>query len=325
MVDIKKFVDKLVTSGVSKEKATEKVKKAIEKIKEKKDGVTDDEIVVLLEQAIEKSTQFKGERYTGICIGFENKRDENAFIGKYALEQYADPGTRAKSIADGLVREDISTSGEKVPVILDPRKTLDRAGKIPNNNFGKPLRERKMRKCYFIVDNEIAIVKGNIDPIIGTEYIIYGKKNGMYLNVGRSGIQKTDAVDPIQLWEKVYGFASVSDFAIPVEEIVNLAPFDVKLTVGYIRNCGDTKIGGRWTTVNGKDGKTAMFGFSTNEDTAVIMSESYPGNEMMFVVRGRSQKPDAETPVVNIIGAFINPASAENVELLGDISVVITE
>lgn len=325
-MDIKEFVEKLVTAGMQKDKATEKVKKIIVKIKEAKgDGVKDEEIKALLNAAITSATANKGERYKGLCIGFEGKFDMNAKYAKLAIDKYNDPKTKAAALKEGIVQEKMGENGEIQIVPIDMRKFIDAAGKWENRNFGNPLRSQMRRRCYFIVDGDMAVVTGNIDPAIGVEYFIYGKKKGMYINTNRTGIQKCGTFDPSPLWDAVTAFAEKSDFAVNIGDVPELATYAVKLTKGFIKNGGDTKTGGRWGVIHGDDLPAGIFGFAANEDTAAILSESDTGNEV-YVLFKVSAPRDGQTGVqAKFLGVILNPESSANNELLSEIDSFITE
>lgn len=325
-MDIKEFVDKLVTSGMAKDKATEKVKKIIVKIKEKKgDGVTDEEIKSLINAAITSATANKGERYKGVCIGYEGKFDQNAKYGQLALDKYNDPKTKAQAIAEGLVKEQIGEGGSVQILPMDMRKFIDKDNKWENRNYGQPLRSRMLRKAYFIIDGDMAVVSGNIDPALGTEYFIYGKKKGMYINCNRNGIQKSGTFDKLPLWDAVTKFAESSDFAVNIGDVPGLATWSIKLTKGYIKNGGDTKTGGRWGVIHGDDLPSGIFGFTSNEDTAAILSESDTGNEVYVLFKVKPPR-DGQTGVqAGFLGVIVNPESTQNNELLSEIDSFITE
>lgn len=325
-MDIKEFVNKLVESGMTKEKATDKVKKIVVKIKEKKgDGVTDEEIKSLLNAAITSATADKGERYKGLCIGFEGKFDLNKKYADLAIAKFNDPKTKAAALNEGIVKEQMGENGQIQLIPIDMRKFIDAAGKWENRNFGQPLRAQMRRRCYFIVDGDMAVITGNIDPAVGSEYFIYGKKKGMYINTNRTGIQKCGTFDPSPLWDAVTKFAETSDFAINIGDVPELATYAIKLTRGYIKNGGDTKTGGRWGVIHGDDLPAGIFGFAANEDTAAILSESDTGNEVYVLFKVKAPR-DGQTGVqAAFLGVVLNPESTANNELLSEIDSFITE
>jgi len=325
-MDIKEFVEKLVTSGMTKDKATDKVKKIIVKIKEAKgDGVKDEEIKALLNAAITSATANKGERYKGLCIGYDGKFDMNAKYAKLALDKYNDPKTKAQALKEGSVKEQMGENGEIQIAVIDLRTHIDEAKKWENRNYGKALRPQMRRRAYFIVEKEFAVVTGNIDPAVGTEYFIYGKKKGMYINTNRTGIQKCGTFDPSPLWDAVTEFAETSEFAVNIGEVPDLPTYAIKLTKGFIKNGGDTKTGGRWGVIHGDDLPAGIFGFAANEDTAAILSESDTGNEVYVLFKVRPQRDGQDGVQASFMGVILNPESTANNELLSEIDSFITE
>jgi len=337
MVEIKKFVEALVATGtMDKSKATEKIKAVIAKIKsEKGEDIPDAEIESLINFAITKIAQRKGERYKGICIGYGAKFDQNKQYGENTLRYFNDAKTKAKvSSADGMTVDGVTygveikdVDGVEVAIPLDMREFIDTAGKIKNANYKKPLRAFNKRKCYFIVDGELAIVTGNLDPIAGAEYYIYGRKSeskgNTYINVGRSGIQKAASLTNTELWDAIYKFAESSDFAIPLEDVASLGKGEVKLTTGFIKNGNDTKTGGRWVVINNDVNQQGQFGFSANEDAAAALSMTLAGNEVFALVQGMKPDPSRENQSVRILSVIINPESSANAALIGDLEVFI--
>lgn len=325
-MDIKEFVDKLVTTGMTVDKATAKVEKIIVKIKEKKgDGVTDEEIKSLITAAITSATANKGERYKGLCIGYEGKFDMNAKYGQLALDKYNNPATKKQALADGLVKEQIATDGTMQVIPIDMRKFIDANNKWENRNYGQPLRNQMRRRCYFIIDGDMAVVTGNIDPALGVEYFIYGKKKGMYINTNRNGIQKAGTYDASPLWDAVTKFAETSDFAVNLSDVPGLPTWAIKLTKGYIKNGGDTKTGGRWGVIHGDDLPAGIFGFTANEDTAAVLSESDTGNEVYVLFKVKPPREGSTGVQAAFLGVIVNPESTANNELLSEIDSFITE
>lgn len=339
MVDIKKFVDMLVSTGMEKSKATEKIKKVVAKIKEEKGEIPYAEIEALITFAISKITSRKGERYKGICVGYEYKFDQNKFYADNTLSYFNSEKTKARTIiktetdtgysVDGIVYGVAlkEVDGVEVAVPLDMREFIDISKTMKNQNYRKPLRAFYKRKCYFIVDNELTIVTGNLDPEAGAEYYIYGKKKESggkyYINVGKSGIQKAAAVSNEELWEAIYKFAETSDFAIPLEDVPSLKANEVKLTTGFIKNGGDTKNGGRWAVINNDMYQQGQFGFSNNEDAAAVLSTALVGNEVFALVKGMKEDPTRDSRAVSILAVIVNPESASNAELIGDLEIFI--
>jgi len=334
MVEIKKFVEALVATGtMDKSKATDKIKAVIAKIKSEKGDVPDAEIESLINFAITKIAQRKGERYKGICIGYAAKFDQNKTYGEDTLRYFNDGKTKAKvSSPEGLTIDKVTygvelkdVDGVEVAIPLDMREFIDVAGKIKNSNYNKPLRSYNKRKCYFIVDGELAIVTGNLDPIAGAEYYIYGRKSeskgNVYINVGRSGIQKAGSLTAVELWDAIYKFAESSDFAMPLEDVATLPKNAVKLTTGFIKNGGDTKTGGRWVVINNDINQQGQFGFSANEDAAAALSETLAGNEVFALVQGMTPDPTRESTAIRVLSVIMNPESSANASLIGDIEV----
>lgn len=341
MVEVKKFVDQLIATGMDKDKAAEKVKNVIAKIKEKKGDVPDNEVEALIGFALAKIASRKGERYKGICIGYGGKFDQNKKYADNTLVFFNNEKTRARVLVtetnkDGYTFENVTygaalkqVDGAEVAVPLDMRKFLDVNQKFENRGYGKPLKARYSRKCYFIVENELAIVTGNLDPIAGAEYYIYGKKKDykgtIYISVGASGIQKSAALTNNELWDAIYKFAESSDFAMPLEDVIALEPNEVKLTSGFIKNGGDTKSGGRWVVINNDEFQEGQFGFSSNEDAAAALSLAQVGNEVFALVQGMKADPSRDNQAVKVLSVIVNPASNANANLINDIEIFIEE
>ncbi len=341
MTEIKVYVEQLVATGMEKDKATEKVKAVIAKIREKKGDCPDSEVESLIGLALAKIASRKGSRYKGICIGFGGKFDQNKKYADDTLAFFNNEKTRARVLVtetnkDGYTFENVTygaaikeVDGATVTVPLDMRKFLDANQKYENRGYGKPLKARYSRKCYFIVENELAIVTGNLDPIAGAEYYIYGNKKEFkgvtYISVGASGIQKSAALTNNELWEAIYKFAEGSDFAMPLEDIVALKPNEVKLTNGFIKNGADTKAGGRWAVINNDDFQQGQFGFSANEDAAAALSLAQVGNEVFALVQGMKPDPTRDNQAVKYLSVIINPESNANASLINDLEVFIEE
>lgn len=343
MVDIKKFTEQLVSTGMDKTKAAAKIKAVIAKIKEEKGDIPDAEIESLIGFALSKIASRKGEKYKGICIGYDSKRDQNKPYADATLSYFNAAATKQRVVivdenSTGYTVEQngIKTTygvqiknvdGADVAVPLDMREFIDTNKKFKNNGYRKPLRSFYKRRCYFIIDNEIAFVTGNIDPIAGAEYYIYGKKVDVkgraFINVGKSGIQKAASLTAVEVWDAIYKFAEKSEFAIPLEDVASIAPFEVKLTTGFVKNGGDTKKGGRWIVLNNDVLQQGQFGLSANDDAVAAMQMAQVGNEVFALVRGMKEDPSRESTAVNVLSLVVNPESASNADLIGDLEVFI--
>jgi len=336
-MSVNEYIDKLVSTGMEREKAQQKVNGIIAKITEKKGNVSDSEIEGLISAALNKITARKGERYKGICVGFVEKRDLNKSYGDDTLAYFNNEKTKSRVIVteqnpDGYKDEKgniygVSINPDGVATPLDMREFLDVNKKFPNRGFKKGLKPRFQRTAYFLIEDKIVVARGNIDPIAGAEYYIYGKKNEYkgttYLNIGSSGIQKTASITNSELWDAIYKFAEKSDFAIPLEDAGKIAPYDVKLINGYIKNMGISSNGKRWVVFENDECPKGQFGFAANDDADASLELTQVGNEVFALVQGMKPDPTRDSKAVRVLSVINNPASSANAELINDLEVYI--
>lgn len=321
MVEINKFVTSLVEKGEQKTDAETKVKAAIAKIKEKMGAdVSDEKIEELLSIAL-ASTGKRGETYKGICVGFGNSVDRNAKFVREAIELYNKD--KKKAISTGVVKEETGLDGTLKLIAVDMREFIDKAGTIKNWNYGKEFKQSWTRSATFIVDGALTTVSGNIEPQVGVEYNISGKKNGVIINA--YSINSTRKIGTVELWDLVYNLVADDERSVELAELIDLKPYERRITIGMIKSCNQSAKSGKFiATFTSGELPSGMTAFSGNDSVNETFSVVRPGDEFIAFV-STNRKTEGFPPSVTVEGIIINPASEKNAEVLGDIDFIINE
>ena len=331
-MDIKKFVNDLVEGGAEKKAAEAKVKEWVKKTREKYgEDVSDEKITAVITQHLVKMklTAASGEKFVGVCVGYGRKRDWNAKIfEKFSIiaENAQMPGN-AKIIKKLLDSEQIKEvkddlSGAVGYAILDNREFIDKAGKIKNFGFGKPLRHNFERTGYFIVDNEIVQVVGDFDAQIGREYQMYGKKlaNGN-LRLGKSGISALRSLNKTEMWDMLYDVAAEDPRSVSLDEMGELKPYTFGITNAFVKSKMQCSNGGWRFGVYDADNMRGVTGFAGNADTAAFVELSEPTQEVILLFEQGVAKGEWEASPT-WLGVFGNPESTSDSFLDDDIEII---
>jgi hypothetical protein len=331
-MDIKKFVADLVAGGVDKKAAEAKVKSWVAKTREKYgEDVTDEKIAAVISQHLVKMklNAASGEKFTGVCVGYGRKKDWNAKIFekfKLIAENAQMPGNAAiikKLLAAEQIKEVTDdNSGAKGYAFLDNREFIDKAGKIQNFGFGKPLRHNFERPGYFIIDNEIVEVVGDFDAQIGREYQIYGKKktNGQ-IRVGKSGISSLRTLSKTEVWGVLYDVAAEDPRSVSLDEMGELKPYTFGITNAFVKSKMQCSNGGWRLGVYDADNMKGVTGFAGNEDVQAVVELSEPATEVILLfIQGQAKGEWDASP--SWIGMFTNPEATSDSFLDDDVEMV---
>lgn len=331
-MDIKKFVTDLVSGGVEKKAAELKVKEWVAKTREKYgEDVSDEKISAVITQHLVKMklTSASGEKFIGVCVGYGRKRDWNAKIfEKFSIiaENAQMPGNATiikKLLAAEQIKEvtDVN-SGAVGYAILDNREFIDKAGKIKNFGFGKPLRHNFERTGYFVVENEIVQVVGDFDAQIGREYQMYGKKlaNGN-LRLGKSGISALRTLNKNEMWGLLYDVAAEDPRSVSLDEMAELKPYTFGITNAFVKSKMQCSNGGWRLGVYDADNMRGVTGFAGNEDVAAAAELSNPTEEVILLFEQGVAKGEWDASP-NWLGMFTNPEGASDDFLDDDVEII---
>lgn len=342
MVDIKKYVKELVDGGMEKKAAESKVKDWIAKIRTKLgDDVDDEKIVSIISQHLIKMklVASSGEKFIGVCVGYgrkvnRNKKafDELADLVTKATMNPADPGyDPAKKtelemkIKKGEIKEVVDAdSGAKGCVPVDVRQFIDKAGKIENFGFMKPLRNRFERTGYFIIDNEIVSVIGDFDCQTGREYTIYGKKTPNFVRIGKAGVNAIRTLSNEEVWKALYDVASEDPRSSDLNGVPAVKPYAFGITNAFIKGKMQTANSSWRVTLYDAENMKGVSGFAGNEDTSATVELANLGDEVIALyIQGMPKDNYPASP--NFVGIFVNPESADTSILDDDVEVVDKE
>jgi hypothetical protein len=331
-MDIKKFVADLVAGGVDKKAADAKVKEWVAKTRVKYgEDVTDEKISAVISQHLVKMklNAASGEKFAGVCVGYGRKRDRNGKIFdtfKPIAENAQLPRNAAlikKLIAKGDIKEVTDdNSGAVGYAIIDNREFIDKAGKIQNFGFGKPLRHSNERTAYFIVENEIVEVVGDFDCQQGREYQVYGKKkpNGM-IRVGKSGISSLRTLTKNEMWDMLYDVAAEDPRSVSLDEMGELKPYTFGITNAFVKSKMQCSNGGWRLGVYDADNMKGVTGFAGNEDVQAVIELSEPTTEVILLfVQGTAKGEWDASP--SWVGMFTNPEASSDNFLDDDVEMV---
>jgi hypothetical protein len=331
-MDIKKFVADLVSGGVEKKAAETKVKEWVAKTREKYgEDVSDEKIAAVITQHLVKMklTAASGEKFVGVCVGYGRKRDWNAKIFdkfKFIAENAQIPGNAAilkKLIAAEQIKEvKDDLSGAVGYAILDNREFIDKAGKIKNFGFGKPLRHNFERTGYFVVDNEIVNVVGDFDAQIGREYQMYGKKlaNGN-VRLGKSGISALRTLNKNEMWDMLYDVAAEDPRSVSLDEMGEMKPYQFGITNAFVKSKMQCANGGWRLGVYDADNMRGVTGFAGNEDVAANVELSNPTEEVILLFEQGQAKGEWDASPT-WLGMFSNPEGASDDFLDDDVEII---
>lgn len=331
-MDIKKFTSDLVSNGVDKKAAEAKVKSWVAKTREKYgEDVTDEKIAAIISQHLVKMklNAASGEKFTGICVAYGRKKDWNAKIFekfKLIAENAQMPGNAKiikKLLEENKIKEVTDdNSGAKGYAILDTREFIDKAGKIENFGFGKPLRHNFERSGYFIVDNEIVEVVGDYDAQIGREYQIYGKKkaNGQ-IRVGKSGISSLRTLSKTEVWGVLYDVAAEDPRSVSLDEMAELKPYTFGITNAFVKSKMQCSNGGWRLGVYDADNMKGVTGFGGNEDCNAFIEMAESATEIIALfIQGVAKGEWEASP--SWVGLFANPEATSDSFLDDEVELV---
>lgn len=331
-MDIKKFVADLVGNGIEKKAAEAKVKEWVAKTREKYgEDVTDEKIAAVISQHLVKMklNAASGDKFTGVCVGYGRKRDRNGRIFdtfKPIAENAQLPQNKAilaKLIKKGDIKEVTDdNTGAVGYAIIDNREFIDKAGKITNFGFGKPLRHSNERQGYFIVDNEIVEVVGDYDAQLGREYQIYGKKkpNGM-IRVGKGGMSSIRTPTKSEVWGLLYDVAAEDPRSVSLDEMSELKPYTFGITNAFVKSKMQCSNGGWRLGVYDADNMKGVTGFAGNEDVAAAAELAETTSEVILLfVQGTPKGEWDASP--SWVGIFVNPEASSDSFLDDEVEMV---
>ena len=331
-MDIKKFVTDLIEGGVEKKTAELKVKEWVAKTRAKYgEDVTDEKIAAVITQHLVKMklTSASGEKFIGVCVGYGRKRDRNAKVfEKFApiAENVQIPKNAAlikRLIAEGQIKEvKDDNSGAVGYAILDNREFVDKAGKIQNFGFGKPLRHANERTGYFVIDNEIVEVVGDFDAQLGREYQIYGKKkpNGM-IRIGKSGVASLRTLTKTEMWDLLYDVAAEDPRSVSLDEMSELKPYTFGITNAFVKSKMQCSNGGWRLGVYDADNMRGVTGFAGNPDVAATVELSNPTEEVILLFQQGVAKGEWDASP-SWLGMFTSPEGASDDFLDDEVEII---
>jgi hypothetical protein len=331
-MDIKKFVTDLVAAGVEKKQAEAKVKEWISKTRAKYgEDVSDDKIMAVITQHLVKMklNAASGEKFVGVCVGYGRKRDWN----KGVFDKFEPIATNAqipanaallkKLIEKELVKEVADdNSGAIGYAILDKREFIDKAGKIQNFGFKKPLRHNNERTGYFVIDNEIVQVVGDFDAQTGREYQMYGKKltNGN-LRLGKSGLNALRTLNKNEVWDLLYDVAAEDPRSVSIDEMVEMKPYQFGITNAFVKSKMQCSNGGWRLGVYDADNMKGTTGFGGNADVNAFIELSEPTTEVILLFEQGTARGEWDASPT-WLGAFSNPESSSDDFLDDEVEVI---
>lgn len=308
-METKGSIKMLTEVGMSAEEAKSKVDKMVKAInRAMKDDDEDAKAGVLNVKIKELARLMESvDRIPGICVAAGEMGDRNSYDKYKAKEAYKESPQQA--VAEGIV--DV-IDGE--PIALDTREFMDNAGTIPNKRYGKPLPVQNQRECLFVVDGEIVRTFGEINPEIGSDYVVFGKRNGGFINAKKIPAPMLKRVlDDDELWDIVDNVAASQENAVSVEEVLGSPvkkPYIIRGSVQYV---GETSSGGYMLVLVDEGGESDGLVCFVNSD----MADKYigdknigAGNEVAVFGKTSVSKRDGEESIIcAITGVIKNPAS----------------
>jgi hypothetical protein len=333
---IEKVVKKLLERGMEQAVAEDRTKKVYEKLMDENNisEYTDSRIEHILYTAVSSSIKgsSKGagttnsadvEEIVGVCIGFDQKQDEAEWLKranlKYAEKVYADTGDYKSAINEGFIEYILDDDGEieyvnDKPVIrpLDNREFIDKAQTMVNYNKGKEFVSRFSRYAYFIIDGAVRTVKGDINPVIGTEYKIFTKNsNGKVIFTTNAGIVGIAPMSNTQLWDYVLQYADGFEESTPLNEIEEKKEHDLIVTIGDVIGKPTTKGHKPFLLLCNDDCEENVSAFTRfNDDIIEYLDDINECNEVIVV--GKVQNGyDKYGKSIAIMGIVRNPETDE--------------
>jgi hypothetical protein len=270
-----------------------------------------------------------GEKFVGVCVGYGRKRDWN----KGVFDKFEPIATNAqipanaallkKLIEKELVKEVTDdNSGAIGYAILDKREFIDKAGKIQNFGFKKPLRHNNERTGYFVIDNEIVQVVGDFDAQTGREYQMYGKKltNGN-LRLGKSGLSALRTLNKNEVWDLLYDVAAEDPRSVSIDEMAEMKPYQFGITNAFVKSKMQCSNGGWRLGVYDADNMKGVTGFAGNEDVAAAVELSEPTQEVILLFEQGVAKGEWDASP-SWMGMFTNPESSSDDFLDDEVEVI---
>jgi hypothetical protein len=338
-MDIKRFTKDLIDGGMEKKAAELKVKEWITKIRGRLgEDVTDEKVMSVISQHLIKMklVASSGEKFVGVCVGYGRKMDRNkktfdkmAELVTKATMNPADPGYDPakrvefeQKIKNGEIKEIVDEKSQaKGYIPVDTRQFIDKAGKIENFSYMKPLRHRIERTGYFIINNEIVSVVGDFDCQTGREYAIYGKKTPNLIRVGKMGITATRTFTPSELWTLLYDVAAEDPRSSDLSGVAEVKPYAFGITNAFVKDKMQTSNSSWKVTLYDAGNMRGVGGFAGNEDSAAVIELANLGDEVIALYE--QGQPKGNYPASpSFVGIFTNPESSDVSILDDDVEIV---
>lgn len=319
-MDEKKYIEMLVQAGKDKKEATEFIKKVVATIREKMPNAapeTQEAVLMLkLDDILHGSG---GDPYVGLCIGCDKLDDSFRYQKDQAMEAFKKDSNQA--IMKGLIK--MGDDGQ--PIALDSRKFLDKKETKANNNFGKPLPTQMRRQMVFVIEGKIVRAFGNENPVIGKAYDFKATvSESGYFTLAKSSLkERSDVINPVQLWDAVYSAAGNSDAVIALCDVKSAPKNSFIVTKGYVKHTQETSNGGAMIVLKDGDCDEGVTGFTASDEAcAIVNHEITKGQEVISVGRVAIMK-DGRYNIVTM-GIIPNPASSDittGLDALGDLNI----
>ena len=286
----------------------------IQKLKDRDKNISDEDantVAMAAFKARYMPLKKPGTAITGLCIGFGRIRDENKSLFDKALNFYeSDP---EGAIADGVVTLDPAGN----PVVLDYREFIDKDGKYANNKLGQPLEHINYRQAQFIVDGKI--MSANIRDYVASPMLFCGYDMVGWVGkfIKPTSAERTVMLSPGETWDALNEIASKVDEAITLDEVYDVADYDIVIVKGFVRDSYDiVKFGSRCIQLDDVGVVDPIPCYDANEEVFDVMGSIIPGNEVIVIGQVRNNKDDVK---INVLGIALSPQNSIVQELMEDL------
>lgn len=319
MVDLSKLIKTMVDAGFPEDEALARVTKIYDKATELMAGQDESAIMAVVTVKVNEVARVAKDidKYPAIIIGTSDRRDSNDYNKRLALEAYKDNPQEA--IQSGKVA---IIEGEPVP--LDDREYLDRAGKMKNNNYGKPLPVRMQREIIAILKDDegkdhVTRCFGDYNVDIGQVGTMFGTlKNGNFSMKG-PGFMATETMDLGELYGILDEAAPEDPKGVSILDVEDTPKNSLIVTKGFVQLAKETSNGSMMLILRDEDFVLAdgIVAFC-NSEVANSAAESAEVNQEVIVVGrvGESNVDGIKKKNLSLFGVVINPSTSGDAELM---------
>lgn len=319
MVDLKKLVNTMVDAGFPEDESETRVKAIFDKATELMPGEDESAIMAVVTVKVNEVARIAKDidKYPAIVIAFTDRSDSNDYTKKMALEAYKDNPQEA--IRSGRIA---IIDGEPVP--LDNREFLDNAGKMKNNNFGKPLGTRMQREIIAVLKDEdgvdhITRCFGDYAANVGDVGTMFGTVKNGNLSMKGPGFIKTDEMSTEELYTIIDEIAAKDPMAVSILDIEKTPKNKIIVTKGFIQYAKETSNNSMMVVLRDEDFilSDGIVGFFNSEAAMQVADTVEVGQEVITVARvGESKQDGVVQKNLSIFGIMINPSTSGNADLM---------